>query len=80
MNIWANQAMRSSAPLIRPMWMQNPQSSIAHTITDQFFVGDKVIYHYYSIIDEVYIFNNNVYFYLQCYYLYFKIDIGYTYT
>ena len=44
MNIWANKAMQSSMPIIRPMWMLNPQSQISLTIDDQFFVGDKVRY------------------------------------
>ena len=43
MNIWANKAMQSSMPIIRPMWMLNPQSQISLTIDDQFFVGDKVL-------------------------------------
>merc|ERR1719189_1703279 len=43
MNIWANKAMQSSMPIIRPMWMLNPQSQISFTIDDQFFVGDKIL-------------------------------------
>ena len=49
MNVWANKAMQSSMPIIRPMWMLNPQSDISHTLDDQFFVGDKVlIYRYFT--------------------------------
>ena len=42
LNHWANEAMQSSLPIIRPMWMLNPRSQIALTTSDQFFVGDKV--------------------------------------
>ena len=49
MNVWANKAMQSSMPIIRPMWMLNPQSDISLTLDDQFFVGDKVsIYCYFA--------------------------------
>ena len=42
LKILANEAMQSSVPIIRPMWMINPHSKLAHVISDQFFLGDKV--------------------------------------
>ena len=42
LKILANEAMQSSVPIIRPMWMINPLSKLAHVISDQFFLGDKV--------------------------------------
>ena len=38
----ANDAMHSSAPIIRPLWMINPLDPVTHTIDDQFLIGDRV--------------------------------------
>jgi alpha-glucosidase (family GH31 glycosyl hydrolase) len=38
----ANEAMHSSAPIIRPLWMVDPLNPVTHTIDDQFLIGDKV--------------------------------------
>jgi len=43
LKILANEAMQSSVPIIRPMWMINPHSKLAHVISDQFFLGDKIL-------------------------------------
>ena len=42
LNRSANEAMHSSAPIIRPLWMIDPFDPITHTIDDQFLIGDRV--------------------------------------
>lgn len=39
----ANDAMHSSAPIIRPLWMINPLDPVTHTIDDQFLIGDRIL-------------------------------------
>ena len=39
---FANEAMRSSMPVIRPMWMIDPFDTAAQVINDQFLIGDTV--------------------------------------
>ena len=44
----ANDAMYSSAPIIRPLWMIDPLDPVTHTIDDQFLIGDQVNNRYYA--------------------------------
>ena len=39
---FSNDAMHSSAPIIRPLWMIDPMDPVTHTIDDQFLIGDRV--------------------------------------
>lgn len=36
-------AMENSAPVIRPLWMLDPEDKIAQTISDEFLIGDKIL-------------------------------------
>ncbi|XP_040580468.1 myogenesis-regulating glycosidase isoform X2 [Lepeophtheirus salmonis] len=40
---FSNGAMQTSLPVIRPLWMLNPNDSVALTIDDQFMIGDSIL-------------------------------------
>lgn len=40
---FTTEAMRSSMPVIRPLWMLDSSDHVCQTINDEFLIGDKVI-------------------------------------
>lgn len=40
---FSTQAMRSSEPVIRPLWMMDPHDYPNQVIDDQFLIGDKIL-------------------------------------
>ena len=39
---FSTEAMRSSRPVIRPLWMLDPLDPVNQVIDDEFLIGDKV--------------------------------------